>query len=180
MKKILTFAIALIATVTASAEGWYAGGSVAFNRDITDNETEFIIMPEIGYNLTEKVAIGGVLGYDHTYDNGIKLNLFKVAPYLRYTYFKSGIVNLFVDGGVEFGTGKAKFDGESSDAANVWGIGIKPGVSLNVSKNVSLIAHIGFLGYQGANDEAKSAGQPEKFGIGLNGNDISIGFYYNF
>ena len=51
---------------------------------------------------------------------------------------------------------------------------------LNVSKNVSLIAHIGFLGYQGANDEAKSAGQPEYFGIGLNGNDISIGFYYNF
>lgn len=180
MKKILTFAIALVATISASAEGWYAGGSVAFDRDITDNKTEFLILPEIGYNLNEKVAIGGVLGYDHQYENGIKVNIFKINPYIRYTYFKSGIVNLFVDGGFEFGTGKTKFENGSSDAANIWGIGVRPGVALNVSEKVSFVAHIGYLGYRGANDEAKAAGVPEIFGVGLNGNDIQIGFYYNF
>lgn len=180
MKKFLTLAIAFVATITASAEGWYAGGSVGFNRNTTDNKTEVIIMPEIGYNFTEKAAIGATVGYDHKYDNGDKLDLFKVSPYLRYTFLKAGIVNLFVDGGVDVGIGHSKALYGGSGAAVVWGIGLKPGVSFNINEKFSLVAHIGFLGYQGANHKARNVGEPNRIGLGLDGNDLSLGFYYHF
>lgn len=180
MKKLLTLAIALIATISASAEGWYAGGSVGFDRNTTDNKTDFIIMPEVGYNFTEKAAIGAVAGYQHKYNDGDKLDLFKVSPYLRYTYLKAGIVNLFIDGGVDLGFGYSKDVYHDSGAAIVWGIGLKPGVSLNINEKFSLVAHVGFLGYQGANHKARNVGEPNRIGLGLDGTDLSFGFYYHF
>ncbi|MCM1021470.1 MAG: porin family protein [Muribaculum sp.] len=179
MKKILTLAIVLIATLTASAEGWYAGGNVGFNRNTTDNKTGVIIMPEVGYNFTERAAIGATLGYEHQYNDGLKLDLVKISPYLRYTYAKIGMVDLFIDGGVDVGIGHSKAYGDGGCAV-VWGIGLKPGVAFNINEKFSLVAHIGYLGYQGANKKARNVGEPNSFGFGLDGNDISLGFYYKF
>lgn len=183
MKKFLTLAIAFIATLTAStayAEGWYAGGSVGFDRNTTDNKTQVTIMPEVGYNFTDKVALGAVAGYQHQYDKGNKLDLVRVSPYLRYTYLKVGKVDLFVDGGVDVGIGYSKAIYGNGGAAVVWGIGLKPGVAFNVNEKFSLVAHVGFAGYEGANHQARKVGAPNRIGIGLDGNDISFGFYYKF
>ena len=177
MKKILAFAAMAVMALGAFAQDMYVGGQVGFWRNSGDNETSFQILPEIGFNLSEKLAIGTTIGYDYSYDDGRKLNLVVFNPYVRYTFFRNGNVSLFCDGGVDLGFGKAKYEGESSDTAVTYGIGIKPGISYSLSDKFSLVAHVGFLGYRGGND---ASGYPDQGGILHKGNDLSFGFYYNY
>lgn len=166
-----------VISLGAFAQDWYAGGQVGFWRNSGDNHTEFSILPEVGYNLSENVSIGTTVGYDYNYEDGLKLHLVKFDPYVRYHFYQNDRVKLFIDGGVDLGFGKAKRDGESSDTAVTYGIGLKPGVSYRISDAFSLVAHIGFFGYEGGND---ASGAPDQGGFNLNGNNISFGFYVNF
>lgn len=177
MKKIILMAVMAVMTLTAAAQNWYAGGNVGFWRNSSENTTEFNILPEVGYNLNSNWAIGATFGYAHSYEDGLSINLGVINPYARYTFFSNEKVNLFVDGGVDLGFGASKYDGESSDTAVTYGIGFKPGLSYNISEKFSLIAHLGFLGYEGGNDASHAADQG---GLKFHTDNLSIGFYYNF
>ncbi len=192
MKKIFALAVLAIASLSASAEGFYAGGSLGYMHEgakisstgSTPSTNTLSILPEIGYNLNEKWAVGTVIGYNyqHFCGTGVSGHMFQLSPYARYTFFKSenNFVNLFVDGGVEFGAGWSEYGDDSSKTACIYGIGFKPGLSLNFNEKFSFVAHIGFLGYRGANDAAKASGYSNKGGIALDSNDLTFGFYYNF
>lgn len=183
MKKLVLLAMLVIASVSANAQ-FYVGGTVGFNREFDENHTDFAILPEIGYNLTDEWAIGAQLGYNHTYDNGMSTNLGVVNPYARLTFFRSSnnLVSLFIDGGVDLAFGSAKLSGQdSSDTAFVWGVGVKPGISLNPTEHFSIEAHIGGLGYYDGNDRAKETGAvTPKFGVNFSTMNLNLGFMYNF
>ena len=186
MKKFLAFAAVAIMALSASAQNWYVGGSLGVGKvtvgtdDDKESTTAIAILPEVGYNFNEKWAVGTSIGVTHTSNDGLKYTAFEIAPYARFTYFRASIVSLFVDGGVGFSTGKAKYGDVSSKSANTFEIGFKPGVALTVNENFGFVAHFGLLGYQRANNAAKDAGQPESWGLDLSGNNLSFGFYYNF
>lgn len=183
MKKILLLAVVAMMAISASAQNWYLGGSIAAWRDGSKLQTNLKILPEIGYNLNDNLAVGAVVGWDYYHQQGSNLNLFTVNPYARINFVKVDRVKLFCDGGVDLGFGSAHADGESSDTAVTYGIGFKPGVSFAVSDNVSLVAHFGFLGYKDGNDTAKEAGRivGYEYGWGFRfSNELSFGFYYNF
>ncbi len=171
MKKILCLAIIAIASISASAQNWYLGGGISYDHTETEGiESDvFTISPELGYTINEKWAIGATLGY--TWEKDV-YNSFAINPYARYTYFKTenNLVNLFVDGG--FGVGI--ISPEKGDSSTIWEIGFKPGIALNVTEQFSLVAHVGFLGYQ----DYDVLG--ENYGLNLSGSNISFGFYYNF
>ena len=157
----------------------YVGGELGFWREWQDgaNTTNLTILPEIGYNLSDNLAIGTVIGWEYAYVQGIKANGLTVAPYLRYTFFKWDNVNVFVDGGFGFATAKVK----GMDAQNAWSVGLKPGVAVNLTEKLSFVTHFGFLGYRDSDDEIG----PEifgrnGFGLDLNGNNLTFGLYYNF
>lgn len=179
MKKLLFMAVMALMAVCASAENWYTGGQVTFGRTTSSSSgvksTQFTILPEIGYNLTSKVAIGSVLGVSYRKAGSQEKTVVQVNPYIRYTYLTAGKVNLFVDGGVDLGMGRA-----SGHFAMQYGIGLRPGVALNLNQKFSLVAHVGFLGYQGGNRPAKRNGAPENWGLDLNSNNLMFGFYYHF
>ena len=63
MKKILLLAVVLFASLNASAQ-FYVGGSVGFGsvKPVGGEDSEFVfkILPEFGYNLNDKWAIGAV------------------------------------------------------------------------------------------------------------------------
>lgn len=181
MKKLLLAAAIMFVSVTASAQ-FYVGGSVGLNRNSTDNETEFTISPEVGYNINSTWSAGMGFGYTYHYDAGLKSNVFQVNPYARYTYFRTGnnLVSLFVDGGADLGIGKVSYDDDHSKTAVIFGLGFKPGVSLNLNDNFSLVAHFGFLGYYGGNHAAQDAGNPERFGFDFSSANLNFGFYYTF
>lgn len=180
MKKILAFAVMAIMTLGASAQGWFAGGSLGLWRNATDNETTFRIAPELGYNLNNKWAVAGEISYTYKYAGDVKSNVFSINPYARYTYFTTGPVNFFLDGGVGLGFGSSKLNGHKSDTVAIYEIGFKPGIAVNVSKKVSLVAHFGFLGYRGTNNAGKLAGYTECGGFDFSGDNLTFGFYYNF
>ena len=179
MKKLLLMAAMAIATLGASAQDWYAGGQLTLGRTTQETSglktTQVTVLPELGYNMTDNFAVGSVLGVSYRKTNGEEKTVFKVNPYARYSYFKNDKVSLFVDGGVDFGIGRAQ-----GSTAVEYGIGLRPGISYNINKKLSLVAHVGFLGYQSGNRPAKSNGAAENWGLDLNSNNLMFGLYYNF
>ena len=176
MKKIVLTLVAAFAAISMNAQV-YVGGSVGFTSVKSnggDSETEFKFVPEIGYNFNDQWAAGIKIGYqdgyadmDDDFESYKGRKVLTINPYARYTFVKSDVVSLFVDGGVNF----EKFDG-IDDA--LLGIGLTPGVALNLSDKLSFVTHFGFVGYRGWNSDNN------KFGLDLNGNNLTFGLYYNF
>lgn len=181
MKKFLVMAIVMVASLAASAQA-HIGGSFGVARDITENETEFSILPEVGYCFNDKWGAGLGFGYQHSYKDGRSVNVGVVNPYARYTFFRTdnNLVSLFVDGGVDMSFGSTKVGDYSSDTVFVYGIGFKPGIAFTPVKKFTVLAHIGSLGYWGANDAGKDAGYTSHFGLNFNTLALNLGFYYNF
>ncbi len=186
MKKIILFAIAAVISVAVSAKGLYLGGQAGFWHEDNDNlrVNTLTILPEIGYNINDRWAFGTELGFQMKRLCGESVtNIFEISPYVRYTYFRSSdnLVSLFLDGGAGAGIGWTSYrHQDDSDTACIWTVGIEPGVSLNFSKNVSIVAHLGLLGYQGANNAALDSGFERQGGILLDGTNLTLGFYVNF
>lgn len=190
MKKVLLTLVVTLMTISASAQ-IYLGGEVGSWRDWEDgaNKTSVTLRPEIGYNLDENWAIGTTIGWQYNYygnavnpTNGksLKVNTLIVAPYARYTFLKLNNVNLFLDGGFGFATSKVK----GFDAVNSWEVGVKPGVSVNLTDKLSFIAHCGFLGYRTADQSVGNVSispfGENGFGFSAKATDLSFGFIWNF
>lgn len=192
MKKILTIAAVALAACSTNAfaenEGFYLGGSVGFMHQSEAGKPSvntFTILPEVGYNFNSTWAVGTTIGYEHKHwcNKETSLNLFEFNPYARWTFFRTSnnLVQLFVDGGAGIGTGRYSYDGDDNEhTAVIWNAGFRPGIAINVTEKFSVLAHLGFLGYKGANNAAFDAGYNRMGGIAFDTNDLTLGFYYNF
>ena len=181
MKKILMTIAAAFVAVSMNAQ-IYVGGSVGMasvKNGNADAETLFKLIPEVGYNLNDEFAVGVAFGYQkgtanmigEGFNNG-KQEIFQINPYVRYTFIKSNLVNVFVDGGVDFSSHK--------DAGTGLNFGLKPGVAVNLSENLSFVTHFGFVGYKSYNPKADGLDTSNKVGVDLNGNNLTFGLYFNF
>ncbi|MCQ2113441.1 MAG: PorT family protein [Bacteroidaceae bacterium] len=183
MKKLVLLVALVACTLGANAQIWVGGAlGLGFSNTTGDAKTElndntqttFTIQPEVGYSLNEKwdVAIG--LGFTSTTNGGcLKDNNyteFDIKPYARYTFLTTGKVGLFVDGGVDFGILSPK-EGDSKTA--FWA-GFRPGIKFAASEKITLVAHVGGLGYESVQDDHNG------FGLSLNGNSLSFGMYWTF
>lgn len=179
-------------SLTASAQV-YLGGEVGLWRNADDNHTNFTLKPEVGYNLSDKWALGIAVGFTHDYFGSgefdgetlhkLKVNSFAIDPYARWTYAKFGPVSLFLDMGFGINASKAKSDFKGneydSDALVGWRIGVSPGLRVSLVKNLDFIAHAGFLGYREADNGFSPYGE-QGFGFEVSGYDLNFGLLYNF
>ena len=180
MKKILMTIVAVFAAMNMNAQV-YVGGSVGFGSakmGSGDSESTYKIVPEIGYNLNDEWAIGVALGYQKgtcnfgEFDfNPGKTEVFMVNPYARYTFLESDMVNVFFDGGLGFASYK--------DLGSAFQVGIRPGIALKASDKISLVAHVGFVGFETYSPKG-DGDSSNAFGLNLDGNNITFGVYYNF
>ncbi len=180
MKKLFSLIAVAFVAMSVNAQV-YVGGSLGIDawssqKNAGDrSETTFIILPEVGYNLNDEWAVGTVIGYvsdKWNHINGISESAFTFNPYARYTYLKAGKVSLFVDGGVEFTTA-------SKADWNDLAIGLKPGLAVSLSDNISFVSHLGFIGYDVLNPDGDD-NNTSKFGLDLSGNNLTFGLYFNF
>lgn len=180
MKKLFSLIAVAFVAMSVNAQV-YVGGSLGINawssqKNAGDrSETTFTILPEVGYNLNDEWAVGTVIGYvsdKWTGVNGISESAFTFNPYARYTYLKAGKVSLFVDGGVDFTTA-------SKADWNELAIGLKPGLAVSLSDNISFVSHLGFIGYDVLNPDGDD-NNTSKFGLDLSGNNLTFGLYFNF
>lgn len=184
MKKFFTIALVAMMAMTANAQV-YVGGGIGFETASQDgnSETFFKIMPEVGYNLNENWAVGIALGYNESkttlkeanIKTTAKIKAFEIAPYARYTFAKFDMVNLFVDGTVDY-----LHTDIVGDKTNTFSVGLKPGVAVNLNDKLSFVAHVGFLGYQNAKEDYEGAKAVNTFGLNLDGSNLTFGVYYNF
>jgi hypothetical protein len=172
MKKLFLLSMLLIATISANAQ-IYVGGSLGFWYDSHNDPetTTFTVAPEIGYNINQKWAVGGVIDYTYGKVDYVSANSFAIAPYARFSYYRNGIVRLFIDGG--FGVSTTSYSG--ADSVTGIEIGFKPGIAFEVNKHFSLVAKCGFLGWR----EDYSLGTDGQ-GLLLSSEDLSLGFHYEF
>lgn len=167
--------VVALVSLTAGAQV-YVGGGVGLWRNRDANTTNFALVPEVGYKLSDRWSIGTTLGYEHAYTKGEKVNGVVVSPYARYNAVSLGRVTFFVDGGFGFSTFKVKGADSSS---NGWQVGVSPGLSVALTDRLNFISHVGFLGWRDSDDGASSFGG-DGFGFSLSGNDLTFGINYNF
>lgn len=63
-----------------------------------------------------------------------------------------------------------------ADSVNGFEIGVKPGLAVKLNDNFSFITKVGFAGYR----DDYYRGEENGFGVGLDGENISIGIEYEF
>lgn len=175
MKKFLLLMVVAVSSLAANAQ-YYVGGEVGAWRNSDDNHTTFTLAPEFGFGLSDKWAIGLSFAYGHEYFEGVKQNSVAVDPYARWSYAKFGPVSLFLDMG--FGVAAYKLK-DADDSQVAWRVGVQPGVNVTLTKQLSFVAHVGYLGYRNADDGISPYGE-QGFGFNLSGNDLTFGLYYNF
>lgn len=177
MKKIILSAIVAVCAISANAQIW-AGGRLGFTATSGDSynetETQFTIAPEVGYSINEKLDVAASVGLTllnnryGTKDNNY--TIFTVEPYARYTFAEAGIAKFFIDGYVTFESYKPKGD----DATTAFGVGVRPGVKVELADNVNLVTTIGKLGYYSVKDDYN------QFGFNMNSQALTFGIYFNF
>lgn len=178
MKKFYMTLVAMVFAVCASAQIYVGGNagiaSVDYGGD--DDETVYSLLPEIGYKFNDTWAAGVNFGWskggfkmtngEFGLSENILTHTFEVNPYARFTFLKGKIVNVFCDGGF----GYKHYNGHD----DVLSVGLKPGVELKLDK-FSLIARVGFIGYEKNDNTDVSV-----WGMDFDGNNISLGVFYNF
>jgi len=180
MKKIMMTLVAIAMATTMNAQ-WYVGGSVGFGSAKVgggDSESTYKILPEVGYSFNDKWSVGVALGYqkgaasfgNYNFTQGTQ-EIFSVNPYARYTFFNADRLSIFCDGGIGFASIK--------DTGTGFQVGLRPGLAFKASDKISLVAHIGFVGFEtfspkGGGDSSNA------FGLNLDGVASSFGIYYNF
>lgn len=185
MKKLILAAFVAVASLTANAQFW-VGGEVGFNAtkvsgiDPKVKANQFVIAPEIGYKVNDKIDVAVLLGYAHAKNNQLfnyypefeNGNGFQINPYVRYSFIQAGNFKFFVDGGFSY----ALLHESGEKSANAWEIAVKPGIAYSLSDKVSLVAHVGAAGWQFVKKGDVKANQ---WKCGVDGNNISLGCYVN-
>lgn len=204
MKKVILMVAFIAATVAANAQ-FYIGGGFQLNSSKpvhaedadVDATTRFSLIPEIGYNIDDKWTIGLGIGYKHIsnftltvddYKLGFdKMNGFTIQPYVRYNFVKWNNVSLFAQGGLGYTYAKGTVEGErrSDDFDATIGtfyIGFMPGVKVDLSKKLSLIATIGNLGWEttSVGGDIDGIDPSSTFDLNVDLSQINFAMYYNF
>ena len=186
MKKIILMAAFAVASVAASAQV-YVGGGIGFSSNKAahaegvdvDAVNTIEILPEVGYKLDDKMAVGIGLGFVNAKQGDNKSTSFSIAPYFRYTFVKWGNVGLFAD--AQFAYENTKVEVNNVEAkSNAWSLGIKPGVSVDLTEKVTFLAKVGWLGYRSEKPDADGMKASSEFGVGVDATDLSFSMLFNF
>lgn len=190
----------------------FTSSKLSFGKG-TDGQSgsSFKILPEVGYQYSENLAFGVSTGYIKGYaafgsidvtdfkafanaiistasdigadDDKLNIKCFRFAPYARYTVYRNGGFEVFVDGVIGLNaitggqniksTGGTEISNEDYDVTALE-FGIKPGVAFSVSKNVKLLAKVGSLGYQHLSVKDHDISL-SRFGLDVDGNNMLLG-----
>ena len=175
MKKIFASLVVLFVSVAVNAQV-YVGGGIGFsnveNTADDSKATTFVIKPEIGYKLDSKWDIGTTLNFEYAKEGAYKATSFAVEPYVRYNALKVGAVTFFADASAAVAA--LKVDG--GDSYSGWSVAIKPGVSVDVTKKLTFVAHAGGIGYFDTEDINNRKG----FEAELSTENLTFSLLWNF
>lgn len=177
MKKVLTVIALAFVAINMNAQkisGLYAGGGVRFES--TSDETLFAIQPEVGFSISDKIGVGLAVGFGTTGSGSAKYSEFIIAPYVRHNITNiGGNVKFFLDYQLSYMN-----SGLKDAKTNTFAIGAAPGLAYDINSKLSLVTHLGFVGYQSSKLDVDGAKAVNKFTIKAITENIGLSLYYNF
>ncbi len=199
MKKVLLSAVALLAFGFANAQeekstnGGFAkgdlfvSGAVVFSNTSEGDakESNFEIAPQIGYFLTENIAIGGKVGYESMKeDNAAGVEIkdmsgFTAGVFGRYYFTPANQFSLFANLGVDY-TNMQNNLGSSDYKENEFEAGLGLGLNYFVSSNFSLEAGVGVLKYTTNDNGGDGADATNEFTFGGDWRVPAVSFGVNY
>ena len=154
MKKVI-FATLLLAALAVTSQAqekkWWVGGTVGYSSTklpgIHDASETFTFLPELGYNLSDRWAVGIQFGLNqadlNTDNSSTWFQQFSVAPFARYTFWSYKSFSLFADGGINFSDLTGDVDLVANKAGDThlttFGVFINPGFAVRLTDRFSLI-----------------------------------------
>ena len=180
-KSLLTVAFAMVAMVSSAQ--FYVGGSLGFNT--TTNKASydgkevykkkgntFNIAPEIGWAMNETLSFGATINLISDKAVGATEADFSwnIKPYARYTFHQVGNISCFADGVLGYGV--------PAEDWNYFSIAIRPGITVSLTDNLSLISTVDLLGWETTSrKEDKAKASTPTFGII---NNAAVGVFFTF
>lgn len=175
MKKIFALAATAMMALAVNAQV-YLGAGVGFNYNKVEDAktTVFSVIPEIGYNINENVAVGAEFGLMSTkVGDADAQSQYKFDVYGRYNFAEAGAVKFF--GEVAVGYQWAKVGDFKPGFTTV---AVRPGVSVDLGKGANLVGRFNLFEYGKGNEDAGKVSSTS-FGI-LNGtSSLSVGVVFN-
>ena len=178
-KTLLLLVVALIAT-TAKAQ-FYVGGTLGISSvktEVSESDnttTSFSIVPEVGYNFNKTWGVGANIGIGYTDPGENDVTEFSFVPYVRANFAHVKIVDFFADAQVGFY--HSSISGEGDDLSmNGWGVGLCPGIKVNLNNHLQLIAKTALFQYT---SQEKDEFEISQTGFAIGGS-FNIGVLYNF
>lgn len=197
MKKVLLSAVALLAFGFANAQeeksnGGFSKGDVFVTGAFTfgssndkDNDVKtnaFEIAPQVGYFLTENIAIGGKLGFgsfkvEDTGVDVVDMSGLTLGAFGRYYFTPANQFSLFANLGLDYSSMKDKL----ADAkVNGIDAGLGFGMNYFVSSNFSIEAGVAVLGFSSEKSDATGAKGTSEFNFGGDWRAVTFGVNYKF
>ncbi len=217
MKKIIlsVLAIAAMAT-TANAQLWF-GGSVGFrhNKNVIKTENQdtkvpptnnFYFSPMVGYDLDEKLSVGGELDFQHSSSGSVRnvnteevevkstTTRFGVTPFARYKFAEFNKFGLVAVARLPFTytTGETSMGSQTTknNPTTSIGLGLNPILTYSLNDHFQLECGLNFLSLGASHsvskdrDNSKNKSISNNFSFGANTNNvvnvgnITIGFIY--
>lgn len=186
MKKLLFVAAFLMATVAASAQGWWAGGGVGYfyekAKGAPGGINTFSFAPEAGYDFNDTWGVAAAIGYNGEIDKSqaadatVSTHGFFIQPYVRYKFAHLGNATFFVDGIVQYGYDvqenrvgnfSTKVDGHSAI------VGVCPGFAYAFCDKAVLACRFGILGF-----EHNGLANSNKFGFNFSSYSLGLSMYF--
>lgn len=153
----------------------------------------FNINSSYSYAISNNLFIGLGLGYSYNKqkqddrsdvsDFEDKGNTYRVFPYVRYYKGIGKKLAFFIQGETRFSHSKIERNNEENWRTNSLFIGVRPGFTLMLNKNLGLETSIGSLGYASADSENKlnnSNSDSKGFSLSLNTSNLFFGLNYYF
>ncbi len=164
----------------------------------TFNESKnfaYNLLPSTSYFISDNLSVGLGVGFGHAFSelsapNDTRTsNSYSIAPFVKKYFAIGKKVSLSLKGEASYArinTRNNDFDTVNDIYTNSYFIGIKPGITFFVSKNLALETTFGSLGYRNSKNtfSGPSTGvfthQNESFSFNLQSSDLFFGLSYYF
>jgi outer membrane protein len=197
MKKVLFSAVALLAFGFVNAQeksnGGFSKGDAFVTGAFTFGSTNdkdakvktngFEIAPQVGYFLTENIAIGGKLGFGSMKEetNGVDtedMSGLTLGAFGRYYFTPANQFSLFANFGFDYSSMKSNLPGGGKLTGFDAGLGA--GMNYFVSSNFSIEAGVAVLGISSEKSDAAGAQGSSSFDFGGDWRAVTFGVNYKF
>ena len=188
MKKLF-ITLAFVAAAFFAQAQLFVGGSAGFTntKDPLHSNAEKIttisVLPTVGFMFSDNMGVGVDFGMNYTKEKAAgdkKTTEYVVCPYFRYVFAEVDNFKFYGDLKADLKFGKVKEDGADDVKTSTFGVGVVPGMSYNLTDNISMVASLNILRLGYTQTKEGDAKQKE-FGFGVNENTpLNIGFVYTF